>query len=66
MELHERRIPVAKAGLALNESLCKISEEYELTLGETLQLLLSEAQNCTKYIIRYERHGNYEKKGGEA
>jgi len=45
-------------------------EQEELTTWEVLKILSdvlsSKIGNIAKYEIRYERHGNYEKKGDEA
>lgn len=40
-------------------------EKYALTPGERLMALGSILQDIAKYTIRYERHGNYETRGGE-
>jgi hypothetical protein len=39
-------------------------EEHELTFGESMRLAGSILQSNAKYVIRHERHGNYEDPGG--
>lgn len=43
---------------------CDKGEKYSLTTGEKLRIFSSKLSNISKYMIRYERHGNYNTPGG--
>lgn len=58
--MHERSLPVKRAGLAVTEALEKIRTEHDLTDIEFLQILVAEQASIHKYMLRYERHGDYE------
>lgn len=63
--LHDHKTDDPLIG-TIRDALAKVVKDHSLTLGETRGVVLSQAQSLNKYCIRYERHGNYEKKGGEA
>jgi len=48
----------------LEEILEKTVGEFKLTYGETVNLLAVQISNNMKYLIRYERHGNFNEPGG--
>jgi len=50
----------------INAALNDVTIKYALTTGEKRKIVLEQAQSLNKYVIRYERHGNFEKKGDEA
>lgn len=47
----------------LEEILQVYTEKYELSIGEKSQLLASYIANDSKYLIRWERHGNFDEEG---
>jgi hypothetical protein len=49
----------------LAEAFIEISKKYELTPIEEAAILSGRVGEALKYAIRYERHRNYEKRGGE-
>lgn len=61
MQLHERTMPVSAASTKLAILIDKFQEENDLTDIELLQALHSHSQSVLKYMLRYERHGNYER-----
>jgi hypothetical protein len=63
--MHPRVLIVQKAGLELAEAFIEISKKYELTPIEEAAILSGRVGEALKYAIRYERHRNYEKRGGE-
>jgi hypothetical protein len=60
MKRHERSAPVSKASLELEVLISKFQEDNDLTDIELLQALNSYQQTMLKYMLRYERHGNYD------
>lgn len=69
VKLKDRRYPMGldEVGEEFFKELKKTEEEYQLTQGESLRLVLDAAANEVKYLIRYERHPNDpDKKGDEA
>lgn len=70
MKLHPRESIVRKAGSDLLGALIEIREKHELTDGEYLAMLSETFGNSishlAKYMIRYERHEDYQKEGGLA
>ena len=68
MRLHPREQPVAKAKGKIEMAFWEAVEEAdpELTYIELLQVLTSLQQGCLKYMLRMERHGDYETPSGWA
>lgn len=67
MQIHERTMPVKKAGLELSNFFLEWQQKHGLTFGEVFKLTLEVLQRETVYIIRQERHPNDpDKKGDEA
>lgn len=60
MTMHERTMPVKKAGLEISDALVRIRDEHDLTDVEFLQILVAEQQSVLKYMLRFERHGDYD------
>lgn len=48
----------------LDETLTNVIDEYRLTFGESASILSNQISNNMKYLIRYERHGNFDTPGG--
>jgi hypothetical protein len=65
MKLHERAPVVSRARLELSEALDRIVGERELTPAEATRILLTLAEQQTTLVLRFERHGSYEKKADE-
>ncbi len=47
----------------VEECLSKYTEQYSLTIGEKIRILCDILQNDAKYLIRWERHGDFDKEG---
>lgn len=41
-----------------------LRHEHQITDGEWLAFIATEAQRMAKYMIRFERHGDYDTPGG--
>lgn len=50
----------------LDQLISRTQEEHGLTRGEVVRLLANRVANYGKYMVRYERHGDYDKKADEA
>lgn len=44
----------------------EVNSKYGLTYGENVSILASNIQKDSKYVIRFERHGDLKKEGGLA
>lgn len=66
VKMHERVMIVQKAHNKLASALIEIGQEFGLTPSEEASILHQCMGQSLKYVIRYERHGNYDKRGGEA
>lgn len=66
LKLHERHDIVHAAELEARRWLMDWEKRHGLTALEAIRCHASWIQTHTKYEIRMERHGNYEKKGDEA
>lgn len=66
MMRHPRDIIAKKAELDLSTAAMKIRDEVDMTDIEYLQWLASEQQSVLKFMLRYERHGNYDQPAGLA
>lgn len=66
--LHPRQQPVALAQSEIEIAFWQAVEkaEPELTYVETMQILASLERSCLKAMLRWERHGDYEKPAGWA
>ncbi len=67
-KLHEREILIRQAEIKLREALTKLTDEFDLTPFEYIQLVQNilggEILQTCKYQIRVERHGDANKPGG--
>lgn len=63
---HEREKITHKAGAKIELALLELQDEHDLTDVEMLQMINSWTQTKLKYMLRFERHGHYEKPGGLA
>lgn len=66
LRIHSRTLPVQGAEADLGMFLSKLAEERELTPAEMVSILGGQLLAWNKYVIRYERHGNYDHKADEA
>ncbi len=66
MKLHLRNAIVAAARMDMQKVVVNISNEHQLTSLELIGILTGEIDEALKYALRFERHGNYEKRSGEA
>jgi hypothetical protein len=66
MKLHERTQKVSIASAELGVVILDFQKEHGLTDIELLQALNSTQDTVLKYMLRFERHSNYEKGAGEA
>ena len=66
MKLHPRTQIVSKARCELATFLCELEIRHELTLPEVTSLLADRMAQAAKYMIRYERHPDSDKRGDEA
>ena len=64
MKRHKRDIIQTKARNDIHGAIEAASSQYELTHGEIVSILSSYLQSESKYMVRFERHGNYEDAGG--
>lgn len=65
MNLHPRYLIVKNARIKLGFQVVDLEKEFQLTPPEIVHILLNEAQEYTKYVLRYERHKDYGKKADE-
>ena len=63
-KLHKRELLVNKATAKLHSTVLDFRKEYDLTDIEYLQWLASETQSVLKYMLRFERHGDYDTPSG--
>ena len=56
MKIHERTIPVQKAGFEIRGALGKLYIKHGLTFGEIFSILSTELSDLSKQVIRGERH----------
>jgi hypothetical protein len=66
MKLHPRYHIVAKARNKLSEFVLDQMSSSDLTPGEIVQNLLQVAIETNRFVVRWERHGDYAKKADEA
>lgn len=66
MRLHEREMQVNQAKTQLALVLHQKQEELDLTDIEMLQALHEYMQGTLKYMLRWERHEDYDKPAGLA
>lgn len=65
MKLHPRYNLVARAKNKLSGQVLELQSEHDLTVIETLGILLDLAHDQQRFALREERHGNYDKKANE-
>ena len=63
-KLHKREMKVEQAKSQMSIQVLEMKEKNDLTDIEYLQWLTSMQQSCLKYMLRYERHGDYDTPGG--
>lgn len=66
LRIHPRTLPVHGAEAELGMFLAKLAGERELIPAEMVSILGAQLLSWNKYVIRYERHGDYEHKADEA
>ena len=65
MKLHPRRAQVVEAELAMSKAVNDVMAGHDVTPIEMIGILTSLLAQQQKYALRYERHGNYNKKADE-
>lgn len=65
IKLNKRTMVVQKAGADIGLSISELVEEHELTPAEVVSILAGKISSWNNYALRYERHGDYEKKADE-
>lgn len=63
-KLHKREVITREAERKFLEDLIALRKKYEITDIEFLQIVMTEVQSVLKYMLRYERHGNYDTPAG--
>lgn len=66
MKVHNRTMLIQRLQSEFAIIWLEFTEKHEITFGEGVHILGSLLQDVARYMIRFERHGNYEKKGDEA
>lgn len=66
MKLYEPTQSVGVARIAVSEALMTVLGKHVLTPAETISILHGVMSQYINFALRYERHGNYEKKADEA
>lgn len=66
MKLHPRYNLVARAKNRISTFTLEQMTEHDITPTEMLGILLELAADQQKFLLRYERHGNYDTKANEA
>ncbi len=64
MRQHPRMVVVATARVEIVREFLKVQEKHNLTHGETVGILAELLTSEAKWMIRMERHGDYDKPGG--
>ena len=64
MTIHKREQIVQVAVGEFNDFYIKWVKKHKLTDGEVLRIIALELGSIAKYMIRFERHGNYKDRGG--
>lgn len=64
--IHPRVEPVNRADAEIGLALSAITNKYSLTLSEVIGILAAHISRGAKYLIRHERHGDYDTPGGFA
>ncbi|MCQ4925033.1 hypothetical protein NE686_18170 [Tissierella carlieri] len=59
----ESKIFISDTHKEVEKILSEVSKKFNLTYGEKVKILASRIQNESKYIIRWERHKDFEKEG---
>lgn len=63
-KIHEREMITRESGINFSKMVLTFKEENNITDAEYLQLLNSEVASTLKYMLRFERHGDYETPSG--
>ena len=65
MKLHHRYAVVAATRNRLSEKVLAEMSDNDITAIEMIGILLALAAESQRYALRFERHGNYDKKADE-
>lgn len=66
MKLHPRHKATTTAQALLGAFLIDLTDDYDLTDIERIQMLTHHIDVSLRYMLRYERHGNYDTPAGQA
>lgn len=66
VKIHPRQRLVAIAQAEITTEFLKLCEKHKLTRGEEVMILSEMMASSSQYVVRFERHGRYDKSGGIA